>query len=279
MRAQFESFFASSNEKIEKLQKQKENVESFKNRLKEQLPDEGNKLDLTVHFRTLGEFESQLSKARGDRRSKSIPNKREHVKPKSLNDEPVFDNLLKEINSGKVESLSRGLDPKMMHQYSPSNPRSRITSRRTISTASNVSASSDVPMPSSAQKSAFANELKNVLKKNNIKLPESPEIDKKILEPLEKPVNPPTNASDTDNLDVPTAKKESEPKKLTVSKTPELPPKETSKSRSQKIDHPSIIRNGSIPVRKELREISTQTFIPNQVEIKEEIKIPDPEQR
>ena len=275
MRAQFESFFASSNEKIEKLQIQKENVEIFKNRLKEHLPDEGNKLDLAVHFRTVGEFEAQLSKARGDRRSKSIPNKREHVKPKSFIDEPVFDNLLKEINSGKVESLSRGLDPKMMHRYSPSNPRSRNISRRTISTTSNVSASSDVPMPSSAQKTAFANELKTVLKKNNNKLSESPEIEKNNLEPA----NPSTDTSDTDNLEVLTAKKESEPEKLPVSKTPELPPKETSKARSQKLESPSIIKNGSIPKRKELREISTQTFVPNQEEIKEDIKIPDAQQR
>ena len=75
LRAQFETFFASSNEKIEKLQKQKENVESFKDRLKEQLPDEGEKLDLSSHFRILGDFETQISKARGDRRTKSVPNK------------------------------------------------------------------------------------------------------------------------------------------------------------------------------------------------------------
>ena len=50
-------------------------MESFKSRLKEQLPDEGQKLDLAGHFRTLGEFESQLSKSRGDRRAKSVPNK------------------------------------------------------------------------------------------------------------------------------------------------------------------------------------------------------------
>jgi len=189
--------------------------------------------------------------------------------------------LLKEINSGKVESLSRGLDPKMIHPSSSSNPRSRIQSRRTASTTSIVSASLDVPKQSSAQRSAFANELKNVLKKNNNKLSESPEIDKKILEPLELPANSPTETSDTDNLDVSKAKIEPELENATDSRTPELPPKATPKARkkSPQKDKPSVNRNGSIPKRKELKEISTQTFIPDQEEIKEEKIITEPEQR
>jgi len=120
-----------------------------------------------------------------------------------------------------------------------------------------------------------------VLKKNNNKLSESPEIDKKILEPLELPANSTTETSDTDNLDVSKAKIEPELENAPDSRTPELPPKATPKARkkSPQKDKPSVNRNGSIPKRKELKEISTQTFIPDQEEIKEEKIITEPEQR
>ena len=178
----------------------------------------------------------------------------------------MFDNLLKEINSGKVESLTRGLDPKMLHPSSSSGPRSRIQSRRTISTTSNVSTSSELPKQSRTQRAAFANELQSVLKKNIPQVSESTEIE-------ECPVEKPLEKSEPYDIDeLPEVSPEAKAKPRTESDK-----SEESGVRVQKSPK-ALIRNGSIPKRKELKEVSTQTFEPRlQEEIKEDI--PEPTQR
>merc|ERR1712037_124097 len=104
------------------------------------------------------------------------------------------------------------------------------------------------------------------------KLSESTDIEKKVLEPLEEQENAPTETSNTDICEISTYQKEHE--NASDSKIPEIPPKEKPRK-----DKSSDVKNGYVPKRKEFKEVSTQTFIPNQEEIKEESLIPEPEKR
>merc|ERR1712176_123225 len=92
--------------------------------------------------------------------------------------------------------------------------------------------------------------------------------EKKVLEPLEEQANAPTETSNTDIFEVSTGiNKQHE--NASDSRIPEIPPKEKDKL--------SGVRNGSVPKRKEFKEVSTQTFIPSRETIKENL-IHEPEQ-